>query len=633
MRSDSNRSVKKHGFFSGGALSGAALVLVGCMAPIDAETPLETGGAENVGEVEAALTTFEVGPGKAYSTLQAVAPLLKAGDVVRVSGGATYAGGVRFSAQGSASNKIRIVGVRVNGARPVLSGGANSVEFAGNHYIFEGFDVTGGTSRCVYHHADDITVRDTVIHDCPSHGVLGADSDSGSLTLEYSEVYRCGSGDTRHQIYMATDESAYPGAVFRMQHSYVHDGNGGNNVKSRAQRNEIYYNWIEGAYYHEVELIGPDGQDEDLAREDSEVVGNVLYQTYPTRSHYAIRIGGDGTGQTFGRYRFLNNTVVLADATTSAVFRVFDGIESVEMSNNALYRQGGGAVTVLTDGDASWVHGRVIAGSNNWVTSGSSGIPSTWTNTRQAASPGFVNVAGRDLTLASTSPLRDAGTTSPPAPSGYPFPSPTPAATYEAPKHAAPGLDAAVRRANSGAPDIGAFEYGNGSTPPATAVTLVPVADAFVRAGSYASVNYGSATSLNVKTDPNASYLRDAYLRFDLASVSSVTSAKLRVYGALDKTGSVGATAYPVTGAWAEASLTFANAPGYVTTNALGTLAFSSTGMSWHEVDVTTYAKSERAAGRTALSFALHGGKGNGARIDLNSREASSGRPELVVTP
>ena len=34
--------------------------------------------------------------------------------------------------------------------------------------------------------------------------------------------------------------------------------NGGNAVKSRAQRNEIYYNWIEGAVYHELELIGPD---------------------------------------------------------------------------------------------------------------------------------------------------------------------------------------------------------------------------------------------------------------------------------------------------------------------------------------------------------------------------------------
>lgn len=64
---------------------------------------------------------------------------------------------------------------------------------------------------------------------------------------------------------MATDEVAYPGAVFRLQHSYLQDsdytdgvGIGGNLIKSCAERNEIYYNWLEGAFYHELELIGPD---------------------------------------------------------------------------------------------------------------------------------------------------------------------------------------------------------------------------------------------------------------------------------------------------------------------------------------------------------------------------------------
>ena len=41
-----------------------------------------------------------------------------------------------------------------------------------------------------------------------------------------------------------------------MRFSYVHDANGGNSVKSRAARNEIHYNWIEGALYHELDLIG-----------------------------------------------------------------------------------------------------------------------------------------------------------------------------------------------------------------------------------------------------------------------------------------------------------------------------------------------------------------------------------------
>ena len=88
-----------------------------------------------------------------------------------------------------------------------------------------------------------------------------------------------------HQIRVATDEVAHPGSVFRMQHCYLHDANGGNNVKSRAERNEIDHNWIEGAVYYELELIGPEPEGSggrlvgDLVREDSDVVGNVLRKT------------------------------------------------------------------------------------------------------------------------------------------------------------------------------------------------------------------------------------------------------------------------------------------------------------------------------------------------------------------
>jgi hypothetical protein len=604
--------------------------LAGCGAPL-----------ETTGEVTQPLTVYQVGPGKPYANLQAVASLLRPGDVVEVQGGATYAGGVRLSQSGTATQKITIRGIRVGGARPKLSGGTNTIEFAAHHLVFEGFDVTGGTSRCVYHHGHEITVRDTVIHDCPSHGVLGADSGSGSLTLEYSEVYRSGSGDTRHQIYMATDETAFPGAVFRMQYCYVHDGNGGNNVKSRAQRNELFYNWIEGAYYHDVELIGPDGQSESLAREDSDVVGNVIYQGYTTRSHPAIRIGGDGTGQTFGRYRFLNNTIVLGNATTAPAFRIFDGIDSVEMHNNVLYRQGGGAVTVYTDGDAEWVNGRSITGKNNWVTSGSASIPSTWTGTLTGQNPGFSDVASRNLRPVSASALRDAGTSSPTPASGHAFPSPLAAAAFEPPLHVQPATGAAVPRVNQGAVDIGAYELGNtGSVdmppppPPApTELRLAPIEDAYVRDGAYASTNFGTQAALHVKTDTEASLTRDAYLRFDLGTIATVSAAKLRVYGHLTASDSVRAVAYPVTGAWSESTLVWNSRPGYVTASPLGSLTATSTTYSWFEVDVTSFTRSEREAGRRLVSFALHCPASSVERLDLSSREASANRPELVVSP
>jgi hypothetical protein len=419
-----------------------------------------------------AAATYPVGPGKPYANLQAVAGLLNPGDIVEVDGNATYAGGVIFGRPGTAAQPITIRGIRINGNRPVLSGGTNTVTFAtpdledlpssGSHYLFEGFELTAGSFRCLYHQADDLTVRDVLVHDCPAHGILGADQGSGSLTLERVEVHHCGTGTSQHQIYVATDEVNRPGSVFRMRHCYLHDGNGGNNVKSRAERNEIHYNWIEGALYHELELIGPDpggapdGWTEALAREDSDVVGNVLWQR---NTFFVTRIGGDGTGQSNGRYRFVNNTIL---AGTSAVFRVFDGIQAVEMHNNVLCRADGTAPNVIRTADAAWTDGTQIAGSNNWVRSGSTNIPSQWTGTLTGTSPGFADIASYDLVPGAGSPLINAAEPAPATPAAFPFPAPHFPPAYRPPKHAAEA--AAAPRAWDCDLDIGALER-----PPSTA--------------------------------------------------------------------------------------------------------------------------------------------------------------------
>ncbi|MRR09831.1 hypothetical protein EG831_07120, partial [bacterium] len=343
----------------------------------------------------AAAAVYHVGPGQSYTQLQPAADLVDPGDTVLVDGDATYDGGVVFTRAGTADAPIVILGVRINGNRPVLSGGTNTVTFespwpydsGADHYVFQGFEVAAGTFRGIYHQADDLTVRDVLVRDCPAHGILGADQGSGSCLLEFVEVRNCGNGGSQHQIYMATDEVHHPGSVFRMRHCYVHDGDGGNNVKSRAERNEIHYNWIEGAYYHELELIGCDGGDTGnvhLRREDSDVVGNVLRKRRTAAgndSNFAVtRIGGDGTGMTHGRYRFANNTILCG---TGAVFRCFDTLESVEMHNNVFYRSGGG-VNLMRTVDAGWVHDTaVIAGSNNWVYQGAANVPAQWTGTIQ----------------------------------------------------------------------------------------------------------------------------------------------------------------------------------------------------------------------------------------------------------
>jgi hypothetical protein len=404
-----------------------------------------------------ASASYSVGPTRAYKSLSDVASLLQPGDVVEVDGDAAYVGGTAFSRPGAAGLPITVRGVRINGKRPVLSGGNNTIEAAGDHYVFEGLEITGGAARCFYHHAHDVLLRDTLIRDCPQQGLLGADTDSGSLTMEYVEVTRSGDGLYDHQIYMATDETAHPGAVFRMQHCWVHDGNGGNNVKSRAERNELYYNWIEGALYHELELIGPDpaGQAATSAREDSDVVGNVLVKT---NTSHVLRFGGDGTGETHGRYRFVNNTVIVRP-NGSAVFRLFDGLESVEMHNNVFVVAGSGAVNLLRTTEARWTNGRQIAGSHNWVMIGASNVPVEWSDTLLGTDPGFADAAAFDFRPSATSELVDNGAPSTSGPAGYAFPAPLPAPLWHSPLRSIGPPGSAVPRPTAGTIDIGAYEY------------------------------------------------------------------------------------------------------------------------------------------------------------------------------
>jgi hypothetical protein len=251
-----------------------------------------------------------------------------------------------------------------------------------------------------------------------------------------------------------------------MQFCYVHDGSGGNNVKSRAERNEIYYNWIEGGYYHELELIGCDGGDTGnvhLKREDSDVLGNVLRKKGTAAgndSNFSVtRIGGDGTGWTYGRYRFVNNTII---AGSSAVFRCFDTLESVEMHNNVFYRLNG-AVNMMRTAEAAWTTGSpIITGSNNWVLQGAQNVPSQWTGTITGTNPGFTDPANADFRPSGTgSPLYNAGNPSPAGPTGYPFPQSLFPPVSTPPQHE-PVTSAATRPA-SGTIDIGAFEYYPGS--------------------------------------------------------------------------------------------------------------------------------------------------------------------------
>ncbi len=419
---------------------------------------------------------YFVGPSQPFQSLQALldARNIAPGDIIHVEGAHTYNVGsgivVREDDGGSGAQPVIIRGDRVNGRRPVLQGGSNTIKFqSSDHVVLEGFEITGGTSRCVFHDAHDVTLRDVLVHNCPNHGVHTADL-AGSLTIEYSELHSIGSAgnDQKHTIYAQTGEIEHPGAVFRMRHSYVHDGLSGNLVKSRAERTELHYNWIEGAKVQEVEMLSPDPnyQDdprwaEDTAREDGELVGNVIVHAGPA-SAYAVRLGGDGTGEgSSGRYRLLNNTFAFRNSGTA--LRLFARLQSVDAHNNVFTRLNGGSIQVFRDVEAEWVNAqgaptsRQLTGSHNYVDLGATAVPAAWTQTQFSASPGFENPAGNNFSPASSSVLLDLGNSSPSAPAALPFPPPLEIPRWQPLRSAVlPGQSSV--RPTAGPIDIGAYE-------------------------------------------------------------------------------------------------------------------------------------------------------------------------------
>ncbi|MFC1585610.1 right-handed parallel beta-helix repeat-containing protein [Fibrobacterota bacterium] len=408
--------------------------------------------------------TYQVGPGKQYSSLGSVVGQLSPGDIVEVDGDESYSSGISISRDGNASNRITIKGIPVNGNLPVISGGSQfGFEVLGDYITIQGFEVTGASKAGIGIYSDEVIIRNCIIRDCPRDGIMGYGSGTGNVTVEYTEIYGCGRNGSpaAHQIYMATDESSHPGSVFRVQHCYLHDGSGGNNIKSRSERNEIYYSWVGTSALHSMELIGIDPADnrstsQGTAREDSDIVGCVVQVG---SSMACARIGGDGTGDTNGRYRFVNNSFVLPGR--GDVIRMYDGSQTLEMHNNVIYNLSGASNTnILSDGNANWANGRQVMGSNNWVQSGSRNIPSEWEGTIIGDDPGFVNEDNGDFTLESNSPLVNAGNSDPGTFSSYPFPNPLWPVQYVPPTSFEVNALPLGRSNASGNTDIGAYEYG-----------------------------------------------------------------------------------------------------------------------------------------------------------------------------
>ena len=117
--------------------------------------------------------TYQVGPTRIHANLNALfaAVNFDVDDNDEVDGAVAYAGDdiVPPADGGAVGNPVLIRRMAVDGQRSRVAGAGNAVGFRqSRHLVVEGFDISGGTSRSILRDAHDVTVRSSVIPDCPA---------------------------------------------------------------------------------------------------------------------------------------------------------------------------------------------------------------------------------------------------------------------------------------------------------------------------------------------------------------------------------------------------------------------------------------------------------------------------------
>ena len=124
-----------------------------------------------------------------------------------------------------------------------------------------------------------------------------------------------------------------------------------------------------------------------------------------------------------------------------------------------------------------------------------------------------------------------------------------------------------------------------------------------------------------------------SYLRFSLADVpANVSGAKLRLYGRRLAANPVTDSAFAVVdSSWTERGLTWRNRPALGARQGTGQRVPSTPG--YVEWDVTEFVRSQKAAGRSAVSLAVRMDAVVSNTLDtFNSREAASNWPQVAIS-
>ena len=404
--------------------------------------------------------TYDVGPSRQYTAIGMVPwESLQPGDVVLIHWRPEpYREKWVICRRGTQSQPIVVRGVPgPNGERPVIDGrdattrsqlnfwagprgvivigGARvpadttpawivveNLDVANAHpdYQFTDYDgsrkaFTSSASAIYVEKGENITVRNCWIRGS-ANGLFVASTDSlpsSDILIENNYIYDNGiiGSVFQHNSYTAARNITFQGNRYGPMRS----GASGNALKDRSSGVVVRYNWIEGGS-RQLDLV--DAEDSSLIRNDPAyrrtfVYGNVLIEPAGAANRQIVHYGGDHEGMEAqfrkGTLYFYNNTLISKRTDRTTLLRLSTNDESADVRNNILYTVAAGDTLSLLDES-----GRLTF-SRNWVKPGYvqtfgtlSGSITDDNTSVTGSSPGFVDEAGGDYSLASGSQARNA---------------------------------------------------------------------------------------------------------------------------------------------------------------------------------------------------------------------------------
>lgn len=158
-------------------------------------------------------------------------------------------------------------------------------------------------------------IKDCIIHSCCIGVQTSYYPGVDRVTLSSNYIYNNGDFTRKrwgHNVYLCANKTLVQFNRFGKLYS------DGNNIKDRSQHLVVRYNWIEGAWSYQLDLV----EYEKYLNASAYVYGNVIVQGTVVANPKMIHFGGDDGGSRGGILYFFNNTVHAKSGRLEAFFSI-----------------------------------------------------------------------------------------------------------------------------------------------------------------------------------------------------------------------------------------------------------------------------------------------------------------------